>query len=105
MNELDIKALMTSFCDASNDVLKTYQEKNTTNKEKPWSLISNQEKILMYQLAANDAIQANENLKVVKYECIRLWPCEYIMQPKWTNMFQYAKRAWYVMPKHYYTNN
>jgi hypothetical protein len=71
--------------------LRTENDSNITNGTKMWKEINGNTKLTLFRVMIENAVKENHKLSFI-YRCVHLWPCEYLCQPRWSNMSNYRRR-------------
>jgi hypothetical protein len=71
--------------------LRTETNSNITNGTKMWKEINGNTKLTLFRVMIENAVKENHKLSFI-YRCVNLWPCEYLYQPRWSNMSNYRRK-------------
>lgn len=90
-NDEDISSLMGILDQEAFSSVLTFAQQNPEAACKSWRQLSSLNKLSMIQSALQQSIASDERLAIIN-KCVRFWPCEFLVQEKWTNRSKYNRK-------------
>ena len=85
LSETDKEAMMENLNRSALSVCRAFASQNHMGKYRGWGSLNGTEQWTMLKSMQEEVVEIDPRFGFLKY-CARLWPCEFILQPKWTQM-------------------
>ncbi|KAI7896474.1 uncharacterized protein EV154DRAFT_476489 [Mucor mucedo] len=85
LSETDKEAMMENLNRSALSVCLAFAFRNHMGKYRGWGSSNGTEQWTMLKSIQEEVVEIDPRFGFLK-DCARLWPCEFILQPKWTQM-------------------
>lgn len=87
----DLHGMMQTLKSSAHKACASFASANNgANALKPWKSLSGMDELAISQLMLEVACRKDHRMDFLS-NCVRQWPCIYLIQPKWTNRTKYAR--------------